>query len=258
MVSSEQSESEIMTSKSKQNSTITTKEIRALRRVYDKLCFISDKKPKFDRISFLDKKMLELKIPGNKLESIQPAIDMLDKERKKVENELKEITSRHDQHIRSQDTRLAMNSLGERLSKKEINSMMWEVDEKLDGVIDWEEFKLMFERNIKDTSGLEPSNFYNMAQFMIYDHDGNGMVSIDETMNMLYARVGRTKMETTITKLFGGEDGAPIKEVGQQGGEIDFQRYCDVVKKEQLKMFRDSDFGRTLHEKKKATEKIAK
>jgi len=128
--------------------------------------------------------------------------------------------------------------------------MMWEVDEKLDGVVDWEEFRLMFERNVRDTSGLEPASFYHMVQFMIYDTDGNGMVSIDETMNMLYARLGRESMEAIITKLFGGDDGAPIKEVGHQGGEIDFSRYWDVVQKEQVKMFNESELGLTLAEKK--------
>ena len=91
-----------------------------------------------------------------------------------------------------------------------------------------------FERNIRDKSGLEPASFYHMIQFMIYDRDNNGMVSIDETMNMLYARVGRDEMESKITKLFGADDGAPIKEVGSQGGEIDFERYLEVVSREQL------------------------
>ena len=132
---------------------------------------------------------------------------------------------------------------------------MWEVNEKLDGVIDWEEFHLNFERNIRDKSGLEPASFYHMIQFMIYDRDNNGMVSIDETMNMLYARVGRDQMESTITKLFGGDDGAPIKEVGSQGGEIDFSRYWEVVVREQQKRFGESDLGKVLSEKKQKKKK---
>lgn len=164
----------------------------------------------------------------------------LQKEQLDLEKKLSDIRSRPVQHIRPQDTAAALKSLGKRATKREVQNMMWEVDEKLDGVIDWDEFHLNFERNIRDCSGLEPANFYHMVQFLIYDHDSNGMVSIDETMNMLYARVGREQMETTITKLFGGEDGAPIKEVGHQGGEIDFERYWAVVNREQQKRFRRS------------------
>ena len=67
---------------------------------------------------------------------------------------------------------------------------------------------------------------------------------------MLYARVGREQMETTITKLFGGDDGAPIKEMGHQGGEIDFERYWEVVVREHRRRFQDSDFGRVVDMKK--------
>mmetsp|Transcript_1276 Transcript_1276/g.1823 ORF Transcript_1276/g.1823 Transcript_1276/m.1823 type:complete len:271 (-) Transcript_1276:277-1089(-) len=250
--------SEIEQYKSTNAATVLTKEMRELRRVYNQLCFFAEKRPRMERIDAIDKQLSEVRL-ANQDSSLDPTslIDKGDSSKKRLEQErhalheeMKEIQARPEQVIRPQDTGIAMKALGKRQTKKEIHDMMWEVDEKIDGVIDWEEFKLMFERNIKDTSGLEPAGFYHMVQFMIYDHDCNGMVSIDETMNMLYARLGRARMETTITKLFGGEDGAPIKEVGQQGGEINFDRYWDVVVKEQRKMFDESELGRNLAEKK--------
>lgn len=182
----------------------------------------------------------------------QQQIDEFELKLSKLQKSLHQIQNKptDKQHIRPIDAACALKrSLGMKKSKREILDMIWEVDEKLDGVIDWEEFKLMFERNIRDTSGLEPSSFYHMVQFMIYDVDDNGMVSIDETMNMVYARLGREKMEQVIGKLFGGEDGAPVREVGVQGGEIDFTRYFEVVTKEQERMFQESEMGRMLAEK---------
>ena len=51
-----------------------------------------------------------------------------------------------------------------------------QVDENLDGAVDWDEFRLMFMRNITDRSGLEPSKLYNLVQFMIFDQNENGKV----------------------------------------------------------------------------------
>lgn len=247
--------------KDESSATISTKEIKELRRVYDELCYFADKLPKLERLKIIKSQLVNRQKSSESggggggyrshinQEEESSMVERLKSEKLAVKQDIKDIQSRAEQYIRPEDIGKAMKILGKRFSKKDIQDLMWEVDEKIDGVVDWEEFSLMFERNIKDASGLEPANLYNMVQFMIYDHDNNGMVSIDETMNMLYARLGRAKMETTITKLFGGEDGAPIKEVGHQGGEITFERYWNVVEKEQNKLFNASELGRNLAEK---------
>lgn len=261
---------------------IAPKEMRELKRVYDQLCFFADKAHAMERLNEIRDTLAEYRRPithstrlrsfvlspnsskdgennpssSNRRSSCEPedhasVAAALEREQKELEKSLSEVHNRSVQHIRPQDTAAALKSLGKKTTKKEVQDIMWEVDEKLDGVIDWDEFYLNFERNIRDKSGLEPASFYHMIQFMIYDRDNNGMVSIDETMNMLYARVGRDQMESTITKLFGGDDGAPIKEVGSQGGEIDFSRYWEVVVREQSQRFNESELGKILSEKKK-------
>lgn len=266
---------------------IAPKEMKELKRVYDQLCFFADKAQAVERLSEINETLAECHRPvtnsmrqrdfflssnrstteGEVTSLVSPSTQrrrqslyeaeeqekemlQLQKEQVELQKILAEIRSRPTQHIRPQDTAAALKSLGKKATKKEVQDMMWEVDEKLDGVIDWDEFHLNFERNIRDKSGLEPAHFHHLIQFLIYDRDNNGMVSIDETMNMLYARVGREQMESTITKLFGGDDGAPIKEVGHQGGEIDFGRYWEVVVREQQKRFHESDLGKVLAEKK--------
>lgn len=236
--------------------TVTSNELKELKRVFGQLCYFAEKAPKKEKLKDIQEKLAEIRRPGNgyssnDLPDESDSISKLEAEKKSLEDEMKAIESRPEQHIKPQDTGIAMKVLGQRISKREIQDLMWEVDEKVDGVIDWEEFHLMFKRNVEDTSGLEPSSFYHMVQFMIYDRDNNGKASIDETMNMLYGRLGRARMEVAITRLFGGEDGSPIVEVGNQGGEIDFARYLTVSKTEQHKLFHSSELGRNLAEKKR-------
>ena len=190
---------------------ISPKELKELRRVYDKLCYWSDK---VKLVLRLKKLKGELQVKRNELfEQINTStkqsstgIEQIEKEMLDIQSSLDDIRHRPDQYIRTQDTAAAFKYLGKKVSKREVLDMMWEVDEKLDNVIDWDEFLLMFTRNIHDNTGLEPSAFYHMVQFMIYDRNDNRNVSIDETMNMLYARVGREKMEAMISLLFGDGD----------------------------------------------------
>ena len=79
--------------------------------------------------------------------------------------------------------------------QKEVEDMIWEVDENLDRCVDFEEFALMFRRNIADTTGLEPSQLFHVAQFCMYDRDFSGQVSVDEALHMLYARHGKERLE---------------------------------------------------------------
>lgn len=98
--------------------------------------------------------------------------------------------------------------------------MLWEADEKNDGVVDWDEMKLMFERCVRDDSGREPASLYYVVQFMIFDQDADGLVGIDDTMGILYARMGAERMEEIIDELFHAQP-------SHQGrpGKLDFANF---------------------------------
>jgi hypothetical protein len=78
------------------------------------------------------------------------------------------------------------------------------------------------------------------VQFLIYDLNKNGLVSVDETMNMLYARHGRATMELKLRELFGSN----MAETGLQGGEISFTQYLEAVEKIQMGTFWGTTKGR--------------
>mmetsp|Transcript_36214 Transcript_36214/g.46676 ORF Transcript_36214/g.46676 Transcript_36214/m.46676 type:complete len:130 (+) Transcript_36214:469-858(+) len=117
--------------------------------------------------------------------------------------------------------------------------MIWEADEDIEGSIAYEDIKLVFQRNISDRTGLEPSKLYNLVQFMIFDSNENGKVSVDETMAFLHARYGREGLEFKLKELFGRD----MVESGTEGGEIDFLTYLEAVNRAQIRMYENSEQG---------------
>ncbi|RLN97929.1 hypothetical protein BBJ28_00013334 [Nothophytophthora sp. Chile5] len=51
--------------------------------------------------------------------------------------------------------------------------MIWEVDDDLDGCINWEEFKGCYMRTLMDKHDLEPNQLFYLIQFLLCDTDGS-------------------------------------------------------------------------------------
>ena len=99
---------------------------------------------------------------------------------------------------------VVLKQLKHDIPRAKMEKMIWEIDEDLDGSIDWDEFTLMFERSIADTTGLEPFDFFNVIQFMMYDADQDGHITMDECITMLYQRYGHAKLENELQNIFAG------------------------------------------------------
>ena len=141
-----------------------------------------------------------------------------------LEKKIQEFDLDPSRKINRDDLSCALSDLGKKSTKKEIEDMIWEVDENLDCCVDWEEFRLMFTRNITDTTGLEPFQLFNVVQFMMYDKDNSGKVTVDETMHMLYARYGKDKLESQMKALFGDD-----LKTSDGDGELSFGEYLKAV-----------------------------
>ncbi|CAN0330895.1 unnamed protein product, partial [Pylaiella littoralis] len=227
---------------------ISQQEDKGLRRVYHRLCDFSQKEKLRKEIQALQVKVEALPVAPQSKQAKVAVQDAnvkaqeteLNSEIKALEQDISRLENNPDKKIKAVDVWEHLKFLGKKCTRKEVTDIVWEVDENLDGAVDWDEFKLMFFRNINDQTGLEPAKLYNMVQFMLYDVDNNVNVSVDETMNMLYARYGRTKMEAKLKELFG----AGMRETGTQGGEIGFLEYLEAVERTQLNTFVQSSLGR--------------
>lgn len=138
--------------------------------------------------------------------------------------------------ITTKDLDQVLRTLGRNCSKRQLEYMIWEVDENLDGCIDWREFKMMYHQNVTDETGLEPFELFNIVQFLTYlpslkvDRDFKPQITEDDTMSTLFARYGhdqkngRVHVEGLMTKLFGDKLKAQNGE-----GVLSLDEYLGVV-----------------------------
>lgn len=145
---------------------------------------------------------------GNRMsiEDIEAELKEINGELEKHRQELNTLQSQQNKSINHLDLIDAIKALGKVCGKKEVQDMIWEADENLDGVVDWEELKAMFNRNLMDKTDLEPVNLFNVIQFMTYDKKLCGTITADDTMAILFARYGRAQLESRMKKLFGTSD----------------------------------------------------
>ena len=137
---------------------ITASELKELRRVFDYLADYVPKKKIYKQLNPL----LERRQKLNQAKKasfdtkIQDANGNLMTE-DQIDAEIQELSGQIDQYqaqidvydnapnrkVHAKDLSGALLSLGKKCSKKEIEDLIWEVDENLDGCVDWGEFKLM-------------------------------------------------------------------------------------------------------------------
>ena len=126
--------------------------------------------------------------------------------------------------ITRDDLFAAMHDMKLSPSRRECEEMIWEVDDDQDGKVSYKEFNNMLERNLQDTTGFEPSDLYNFAQFLMYDRDCSGTINMNECVDLLYARYGRGKLQQQLQLMFGSTN-----DWRNQAHEITFREYLKIV-----------------------------
>ncbi len=61
----------------------------------------------------------------------------------------------------------------------------------------------MYKRCIIDRSGLESKSLFNMVQFLMYCKKDKYNVTVEDTLELLYVRLGRSDLNDKIKDLFG-------------------------------------------------------
>lgn len=98
------------------------------------------------------------------------------------------------------------------------------MDDDLDKCISKLEFEKMYKRCIDDDSGLEPRKLYNLVVFLMFDKEFHGKVTVEDTLQLLFVRHGRDKLDEEIQAIFG-------EEKAEDGNEkyIEYREYIDKI-----------------------------
>ncbi|KAG1703236.1 hypothetical protein DVH05_008146 [Phytophthora capsici] len=69
--------------------------------------------------------------------------------------------------------------------KSRLEEVIWQINDKLDGAICFEEFVDSYVRSRNDRSGLEPSEIFFLTCFLMFDKECCGRISLDDAMGIL-------------------------------------------------------------------------
>jgi Ca2+-binding EF-hand superfamily protein len=132
-----------------------------------------------------------------------------------------------------------LTNLGCKPLRSEVNLIIWEVDDDLDGFVSRDEYHTMYKRCISDETGLEPRKLYNLVTFLMYDKEFKGRVTVEETLQILYVRCGRDRLDDQIDFIFGDHESEEKRQGNDRNDdgsekEITFGEYVDKMNKRAL------------------------
>eukprot|EP00920_Eleutheroschizon_duboscqi_P038116 GHVT01091151.1.p1 GENE.GHVT01091151.1~~GHVT01091151.1.p1 ORF type:complete len:311 (+),score=66.51 GHVT01091151.1:80-934(+) len=87
------------------------------------------------------------------------------------------------------------NRLEHKATKAEVEDMIWEADDNLDGRVSWDEILILYRRCINDKTGFEPRQLFTLVQFLMYDSDFTGRITVEQTLQILFVRCGRELLD---------------------------------------------------------------
>ena len=73
-------------------------------------------------------------------------------------------------------------------AKDELDYMIWEADENLDGYVSEDEFENMYKKCISDENEEEGKKLFYLIQFLMYDKDEKHEITVEDTLEILCAR----------------------------------------------------------------------
>lgn len=200
--------------------------------------FVENKKTKqgfkFNAEALRHKKAEKQKTIEEKLEEFQ----LNTTEEKYLLNVFATLAADHqEQYFTADDIEKILRRMKMKLTRKEIELMIWEIDEHLDQKITQKEFVNMYKKCVFDSSGIEPKKIFHFTQFLMYCKPGKFTITVEDTLELLFVRVKKEaenslkkvdekeRLEEEIRVIFGLEE----KTADGLEREVTFKEYLDKI-----------------------------
>ncbi len=243
--------------------------------VFNQLCdFEAEKSSDEDSKEKQYKKKIEANAKKKKMD-IKPPVGFVGKTVQLTKNKKKDYKEDEDEKEEKEEKpprkkfskkalRKVIRTLCDEFAKDELDNMIWEVDENLDGYVSEKEFENMYKKCITDEKEEEGKKLFYLVQFLMYDKDGKHEITVEDTLEILCAR-NPTNVDECLDAIFDIEkvekkDGKEVKkkvkretisflEYSQRMHELSMKKrneisnkkkiFCNRIKEEAIKEARE-------------------
>ena len=111
-----------------------------------------------------------------------------DEDEKNKEDEEVKHKKKNRKRFSKKALRKVIRTLCEEFAKDELEGMIWEADDNLDGYVSEKEFINMYKKCISDEKEEEGKKLFYLIQFLMYDKDEKHKITVEDTLEILCAR----------------------------------------------------------------------
>ena len=172
--------------------------------------------------------MHSLTISNNQNKALRRTSNISDEEMLALQGEFFGLSKNGERVINTEDLRTLLISMRIKLylTEDEINKAIKQIDQDGDGIVDMDELNDVIERF--DTDGIIYKALSQRSKiredFLRYDKDKNGVITIDELVNVVIERTGIIISERHLERM--------LKETDTNlDGMIDYEEFCGLMTK---------------------------
>ena len=156
--------------------------------VFNQLCELENEKSsdddskskKYLRAINEKAKKKQMKIPKSKFKG---KLETQNKKNYKIKDD-EDMEEKEKKPSKKKFSRKALRKIIRKLcnefAKDELDNMIWEVDENLDGYVSEEEFENMYKKCITDENEEEGKKLFYLTQFLMYDKDQKHEITVED------------------------------------------------------------------------------